>query len=104
MSSKSGHQSFRLTPAPKLCYPMAFTSLGFILDTSHYSVLLFLFRISAFFLLYECTVTLVLLLLFFVTFSSVPYTNLKIRFLWYFVLLYFKSSTLSHFCYLTYVK
>ena len=101
MSSKSGHQSSRLTPALKLCYPMAFTSLGFILDTFHYSVLLFLFRTSAFSLLYKCTVTLFLfLLLSFVTSSSASHTNSKIRFLWYLVLLYFKSLTLPHFCYL----
>ena len=98
MSSKSGHQSSRLTPALKLCYPMAFTSLGFILDTFHYSVLLFLFRTSAFSLLYKCTVTLFLFFLpSFVTSSSASHTNLKIRFLWYLVLLYFKSLTLHIF-------
>lgn len=102
MSSKSGHQSSRLTPAPILCYPMVFTSLGFIFG--YFPLFSFTFSLSYFCLfssvrMYCNVISSFLLLL--VTFSSAPYTNSKIRFLWYLVLLYFKSSTLSHLCYLT---
>ena len=98
-NTKAGINSFESTPASKLHYPMAFTSLNFWINTN-IQFYFFLFRTFTFFLLYGCTVTSV-------SFSSViryfffcTKYEIEIRFPQYLTLLYFKSLTLPHFCYL----